>query len=491
MKKEQSTVKKQVRKAHRTAKFVSALYLLGALALAGVACMPVLETYSFGQELWVLKFWKPFQDLISNWSVAEMRPLLFTRVLVALLYAFVLITAVVNFFKCWPCLSELSSKRNAKYVNGYNKSMEGMEKVGKLFSGTLASFLVFYLLIYMILPAGACALTMWTYVALGVGFGVHFIAGLLGGKISRFHTDGNVGELVEQKRSCSLLIYFIRNVLQVAVVAGIGYFLIKNLSLNAFVTTVFSFDNPFAGELMKDTLPFVLGVGVLVWLIVLINHATASTEFNYNGVHGAGMKVFRVFAFLIFLTAGGIFAVEYFVNKMDPVDYSYLIIACIAFVSFLIECFFVSVPKEKEMVDEDLDDIEMGVIHPTQPMQPMYPTCMNPAMQNAHQPIFIPVYYPFPIYTQPQPQAQQAPAPVALPAPALPAPKTETVEEPKKEKLILNPNKEWKVRCPRCGKELTVKETSPYHRCPKCDKVFQLQKYQAYKPNPNYNPKKK
>ena len=240
---------------------------------------------------------------------------------------------------------------------------------------------------------------------------------------------------------------------------------------------------------MKDTLPFVLGVGVLVWLIVLINHATASTEFNYNGVHGAGMKIFRVFAFLIFLTAGGLFAVEYFVNKMDPVDYSYLIIACIAFVSFLIECFFVSVPKEKEMVDEDLDDIEMGVIHPTQPMQPMYPTCMNPAMQNAQQPIFIPVYYPFPIYTQPQPQ--QAPAPVALPAPALPAPKTETVEEPKKEKLILNPNKEWKVRCPRCGKELTVKETSPYHRCPKCDKVFQLQKFQAYKPNPNYNPKKK
>lgn len=484
MKKEQSTVKKQVRKAHRTAKFVSALYLFGALALAGVACMPVLETSSFGQELWALKFWKPFQDLISNWSVVEIRPLLFTRSLVALLYAFVLITAVVNFFKCWPCLSELSSKRNAKYVNGYNKSVEGMEKVGKLFSGTLASFLVFYLLIYIILPAGACALTMWTYVALGVGFGVHFIAGLLGGKISRFHTDGNVGELVEQKRSCSLLVYLIRNLLQVAAVAGIGYFLIKNLNLNAFVTTVFSFDNPFAGELMQDTIPFVLGVGVLVWLIVLINHATASTEFNYNGVYGAGMKTFRVFTFLVFLTAGGLFAVEYLVNKMDPVDYSYLIIACIAFVSFLIECIFVSVPKEKEMVDEDLDDIEMDVIHPT---QPTYPVCMNPTAHNAQQqPIFIPVYYPFPMHAQPQVQQAPAQAPAVLPAP-----KTEEVEESKKEKLILNPNKEWKVRCPRCGKELTVKETSPYHRCPKCDKVFQLQKFQAYKPNPNYNPNKK
>ena len=44
----------------------------------------------------------------------------------------------------------------------------------------------------------------------------------------------------------------------------------------------------------------------------------------------------------------------------------------------------------------------------------------------------------------------------------------------------LDPNKEWKVRCPRCGKILNVRETSPYHRCPSCDKVFGLRKFQTY-----------
>ena len=55
------------------------------------------------------------------------------------------------------------------------------------------------------------------------------------------------------------------------------------------------------------------------------------------------------------------------------------------------------------------------------------------------------------------------------------------VEETKMEnKTPLDPNKEWKVRCPRCGKLLLVKEVSPYHRCPACDKIFEIRKFETF-----------
>ena len=44
----------------------------------------------------------------------------------------------------------------------------------------------------------------------------------------------------------------------------------------------------------------------------------------------------------------------------------------------------------------------------------------------------------------------------------------------------LNPKKDWRVRCPQCGKELNVKDTTPYHRCPACSKVFTLRKFETY-----------
>ena len=44
----------------------------------------------------------------------------------------------------------------------------------------------------------------------------------------------------------------------------------------------------------------------------------------------------------------------------------------------------------------------------------------------------------------------------------------------------LNPKKDWKVRCPRCGKELNIKDSTPYHRCPSCSKIFTIRKFEAY-----------
>ena len=44
----------------------------------------------------------------------------------------------------------------------------------------------------------------------------------------------------------------------------------------------------------------------------------------------------------------------------------------------------------------------------------------------------------------------------------------------------LNPNNQWEVYCPECGKKLRVKEVSLYHRCPACDKVFKIRRFETY-----------
>ncbi|MBQ8685719.1 MAG: hypothetical protein IJ514_06090 [Clostridia bacterium] len=468
-----SALKRRVKKAHSKSKFVGTLYLLGALAMLAFACLPSFEIN--GTRLWILEFWKPIKNLFN----AATRS--YFDAVVAILYAFVVLTALVNFLKCFSKLGWLS-KRSLKYVNGYNKNMEAMETLGKLYSGSFGALVIFHFLIYVILPVGAVRLTMLAYAAAGVGLLLHFVCGLIGGTVSHFHTKGNVGEIEEEKRPCRMFVYFFRNLVQLAAVAAIGYYFVKNCNFNGVVSTALSFKNPLSGGLMKVVVPFALQAVILLCLLVLIKHATASTEYNRMGIEGAGMKNFRVFSFLTALAAGGLFAVEYFVNKTQPVSYAFAIVAGIAFVAFLVDCIFKSKPKEEEEPETVEEESEPVAAQPTQHTTNIYHQA--PAPQPS-QPVYVPVYYAYPAYapvalpTAQQEQQRQAVASVEekpTVATAFVAPQAEEPQE------RLNPNKQWKVRCPECAKELTVRETSPYHRCPACDKVFKLQKFRVFEP---------
>ena len=112
------------------------------------------------------------------------------------------------------------------------------------------------------------------------------------------------------------------------------------------------------------------------------------------------------------------------------------------------------------------------------PMYYPYPVAQQP--QVIQQPIYIPIYYPCAPCMSQQPQQPQQPQRVQIPGL-----KAKEKEEPVKEYSNVesekfNPNREYRVRCPKCGKELIVTEKSPYHRCPVCDKVFKIQKFQTY-----------
>ena len=508
-----SALRKRVKKVHAKAKFVGVFYLLGALALTGIACMPMMQIG--GEDFWALNFWKPFKNLFNDarsWHA----------LIVSALYGLALFVSLINIFRCFGKLGWLT-KRSSRYVNGFNRNMRAMEKMGKVFSGTFATIINAFLLIYM-LESYAWAglqiveLTLWAYVFFATGVFIHFLCGLIGGTVSYFNVGGGTGEVTEEKRSCGLFVYFFRNLVQLAATAAIVWLFMKKCVLGVFIDLALVPANPFTGmDLVKQILPVALQAVILLCLFVLVKHATSSTEFNRLGIEGAGMKNYRVFSFILFLAAGGIFGIEYFVLKVKPAqwsDWSYAIIAGIAFVAFLMDCIFKSKTKDEEQeVEEETEEqpimpyiapMPLSQGQPTAngayPQMPMTPVFL-PVQQPQPQPIYVPTYVPYPVPMGQHigaPCAVEKPAPMPAPAYLQPAPSPAVAVAEQENKEEKKPNlevgetsepervtevdltKQWKVRCPRCGKNLSVTEVVPYHRCPSCGNVFEVHKYRTY-----------
>ena len=507
--KKNSAIRKRVKKAHSKAGFAGTLYLLGALAIAVLAFLSGFEHETYG-AVGITNFYLPVQDALAGAPV-------WTDVIVMGLYLVLLLVVVVNFFKCFSKLGWLT-RRSSRYVNGYNRNMRAMEKMGKYFSSSFAAFVSIYALLLLnpaiALPVMETMTFMMMLAAVGVGLFVHFVAGLIAGKVSWFDTYGNGGNVEEVKRECGIFVYFFRNLVQIAAVVGVLWFFYEVDTIGATVGSWLGGVNPLEGDLLQNVLPVALEAVLVLCLLVLIKHATAATEFNRQGIEGIGMKNYRVFAFLLALVAGGVIAVNMFVFQIEEISMQYVYIAAIAFVAFLVDCIFKTREKKEE---EDYDPLENGEqenggTYPMLPMQPMMPTAQPTAIYPqapTQQPVYIPVYYPYPLQ-QPYPvpsapmkveavvkglpasaSTPAAPTVVAAKAPEHIKPEPSPAEKARQDALekenaepveikTLNPNKEWQVRCPRCGKLLNVRDTSPYHRCPSCDKVFQLRKFQAY-----------
>ena len=586
MKKKQSKkcnrMEKRIKTVHSRAQFAGFLYLLGTLALAVFAFLPL---FTFGETQWsVTNFYAPFLSIAESPDWLEVAKAAF--------YALLLLISVINALICLGCLGKLYKKTH-KSAKRCNNNAKAMKKMASAFSSSFATLIIMYLQIYLLYPqATAITVDLMAYIALGAAVVVHLFAGLVGGYVSNFEPTDEKGVLEEEKRDCSMFVYFFRNLVQLAAVGGILYYFMMNNCIYDVVSTLIVGGNPIEG---KEIMPLVsMGLQVLIFLcsLVLIKHATAATEFNLYGIEGKGMKNYRVFSFFVFLFAAGVAVIAYLQdNTVIPMDY--IIIAGAAFVAFLIDCIFKSKTKApQEEVEEDEESVDGANAEATQQ-----------AAQPIHtQPIYIPIYYysqaiPAPCPAQPAPYPYGAPAapvaPVAennqvdemgrpLPAPApsyiTPAPAPETATESKNElrekrrelserkkglahakkqakvnekiakrnqkeearqakaeekfnrenaavateipvveeaelapvepvvapvviapettmqtpvtpdldevkeiPLVLDPNKTWKVRCTRCGKELNIRETSPYHRCPACGNVFTIRKFETYK----------
>lgn len=344
-------LKKRVAKAHSKAEFVGILYLIATIFLAAMAFLPLIYGTSVGR-MSVVNFWKPFIEL-KNVKGSYMP--VCVNAFVAAIYAVMLLTVVINVLRSFSRLSRLFKKKASK-LNGFNRNAIAMDEMGKIFSGTYCSIIVFTFMIHLI--AGA-SFTNLFFIAVAVGLIFHFWAGLVGGNVSLFTVGENVEE---EKRTLGRIAPFFRNAAQLVFVGLIMYFISKtNLMLNALKwLEKGAFSDLFKGAKMDLVYYGVIPLAqflMCIWTIVLLKHATASTEFHRDGMEAPGMKNFRVFSVLLLLTAGGIFGLMCFAaTKRDNIVPSIgtLCIAIIAVAALIEEFCMCRLPNVKGKVTEEV-----------------------------------------------------------------------------------------------------------------------------------------
>ena len=450
---------RRIRKEQNKARNVGWIYFLGTIALAVLAFLPFLkingEAFSVIDYVdWYKNFFKALPD-VSKFSY---------------FYVFLSLFLIAILFNALKALFRLGGLHKHSMARK-DRNRDAMEKMGSIFSGSFACYVIYYFLYFLFFGWKDNAfmdveLTLFGYLTLGVGLGVHWLAGLVGGGVRKFKNNTSVEEA---KRPYGLFLYFLGNLLQLAAVVGILYFFLEISNIGLYVYSVMLQDK-FTVCITEEWIYLGLQAATVLCALVLVKHATANTEFNFFGRDGKGMKNFRVFSLLTALFAAGCFGYIWWKTKeAGKAEYfhEYLIVAGIALAIFVLECVLKANWKKS---DDETDEIA-AVEQPQQPLQqPLpqpamppympYPMPMPPVV-NVHAP------YPVPCYVLPMPSREE-------PKPQ-PQPLVETVVEEKEESKPMQISK-WQILCPTCKKRLTVKDSSAYHCCPACNNVFELRK---------------
>lgn len=347
-------LKKRVKAIQGRAKLAGVLYLLGTAAMLALAAVfPMLTgtpvTPSKGMP--VLNCYQPFVALLSG-GMATWTAETIVAGLTSLLYMAMLLSMVIDLLRAVGKLNWLF-KRRASYTNGFNRNMYAMDVMADRFSGAFASLVNVSLFIYL-LSDGAAVHTN-AYLALGVGFAVHFLAGLIGGTVTIFTTGDHIEE---EEREQGLFLYFVRNLVQIAAVAALVYFFIQESTLGGVLGGLLKgllVDKTVPStQALLDLIPQATELLAWIFIFVLIKHATAETEFNRDGMYGAGIRNFAVFAFLTFLAVAALAVFPYVgLGGASELNVNLVIVAAIAFVGFLLDC--ILRPRSKK----NNDDVEM------------------------------------------------------------------------------------------------------------------------------------
>lgn len=365
-------LKKRVRKIQKRAKFVGFLYLLGTIGLAAiVALMPLLIGTCIAPDetaMPLLTFYQPILDLVANEEGFDLTIAAAVNMIVVVLFAAMLLTLIINVFRSFANLGWLF-KRRASYSYGFNRNMHAMDDMAKRFSNSLYTMVMVHLFICLLSGGLAAegeegvAVTLFAYIALGLGLGIHFICGLIGGKVTLFLLSTN-NRVEEETRENGLFIFFVRNLIQIALVFVIismvmqeSVFLATVQGIGSFVSDMLSGEEEVALDVMA-ILPGVVEVVAWLFIAVLAGHAFAPTEFNREGVIGAGMRNFGVFAFfstimlVVVALMPMLFAEE---GEEVALNMNLIIAAVVAFVGFVLDCAI----RPRERWDYDYDEVDV------------------------------------------------------------------------------------------------------------------------------------
>ena len=360
-----SLLAKRVKKVQGKAKRAGLLYFLGTLAmLAIVVALPVLSGTVLGDAMLpVLTFYAPIVALFDGGAANALNNVKAlsaqgcAELLVALFYGIMVLVLLINVLRTFGKLGWLC-KRKASYTYGFNRNAYAMDKLANRFTGSFATFVTMYLLIYLV--SGTAQLGMYAYVGLGAGAAIHLLAGLIGGKVTLFTMDDNIEE---EPREFGLFVYFVRNVLQMAVVAAILYFFVPQTTFGAELPNlVMAAVNVDVNALLN--IPVLVELVAWLCIFVLIRHAAAETEFNRDCIDGTGMKNFRLFSFLTALCLAAIIVLP-MVGVVPEAELNMNVVyaAVAAFVGFLVDCIIKSRrPKEKKLAKKaQAESEEVGV----------------------------------------------------------------------------------------------------------------------------------
>ena len=351
-------MKRRIRKTRGKAQRVGFLYLIGTILLAALAVLPTLNIPGIAV----------MGDNTALWAELNLGANVDT--ICRVLYVLMLLIVIINVFKAFSKLGWLYKKKASK-TYGLNRNVYAMQSLGKIFSSSFAVIIINSFLIVLLSGSYAGALTdfeafkailadnmfvagipnMLIIIAVGVVF--HLICGWFGAKVSLFTVEEGLG-VVEQKRQVGRFASLFRNILQIAVALVIPYLVLKLNVVNDFVGSI------IGDATAPDSILAILQLVIVLCWLVLIKHATATTEFNAEGADGAGMKNFTVFMFFTLVAS----AAMYFLGGFEG-DASTCAIALlgISFVMFVIQILLrkaPGLPEEEGDVPEDVELDEEG-----------------------------------------------------------------------------------------------------------------------------------
>ncbi|MBQ8884832.1 MAG: hypothetical protein IJY62_00435 [Clostridia bacterium] len=429
-------VRRSARRVHAKAEAVGIFYLLFTIILTVAVCLPLYTGTPMG-DLWVANFWKPFLELKN--IKGNVIPVVIPAA-VSLLYAFILLSALVNFLGSLAQLGKLFKKTWTEADN-YNRNRDAMVKLARKFKGTYSAMIVFGFIMHLI---GGVTFTPWFYVAVLLGLIAHFWLGLVGGNVSRFvFVNTATGKRKEElKRPIGRFAPFMRNLLQIVIVASVMYFISRmNVMTNAWVfvqKNAFKeiLDGPKFNAFLYGVWPL-LQLLMCIWTLGMFKHAIGLNEYEFYG-NGKqkGRKTFGWFAFMLLITAGGAFALTYIASTKRTwfeIPLGTLYIAALALAAIILELTTRRLPNMKRKAAKQESVASETTEATTQPVAAVAQTGYTPVYQPTPVPVSQEGYYvPLGCITQPavfmQPNgtpvmvmpmvAGPAPAPVAPVAPA-------------------------------------------------------------------------
>lgn len=370
-----SEIKHRIKRSQAQAKTLGFFYLLGVLAVAVMACLPIAKVN--GATLGVAGFWKPFTQLFKGGKILDAFFANVVGVSIAVLYACMLLGLFVNVIRSFVKLSWLF-KRNASKLYGFNRNMYAMEDLAKIFSQTLNCVICFHLLIAVI--SGGIVPNLLGIVTLSFGLVWHIVLTPIAGNVSLYTTENGI---TEEKRQVGNFTPILRNVLQLGATGGILWFCIRYVTVPAVLKNMIlkmaGGDIKFFVQNPMSLIVPALSVVLLIIVMSMSSYALGIKEFDSEGARERGRKGYLVASLFAFIVAIAMYVVGMLMAK-DQISIELIYIALIAFAMFIIEILLRKYPKlptvNKDEVDADTylkeDEKNYGVQNVASPT-PFFP----------------------------------------------------------------------------------------------------------------------